>query len=83
MTAARQLQAFTNVNRAENSQPFDDVSLFLPHPAEFRVAYQNRTLNVTRQTAIAVLQSIDWLDSSVLAAIDSWLPELELITSDG
>lgn len=83
MTAARQLQAFTNVNRAKDSQPFDDISLFLPHPAEFLMQNQNRTLNVSRQSAIVVLQSIDWLDSSVLAALDSWLPELELIASDG
>lgn len=60
--------------------PFEDVSLFLPHPAEYRIQNMERRLNISKETAIAVLNSISWLNSNVLAALDEYMTEIEVIS---
>lgn len=79
LTTARTLQAYTNVHRAEDSQPFDDVALFLPYPSEWKLQNMHRQLNISKATAIAVISSLSWLDSNVIAALDEYMDELEMI----
>lgn len=79
LTAARTLQAYTNVHRAEDAQPFDDVALFLPYPGEWKLQNTQRRLNISRMTAQAVISSLSWLDSNVIAALDEYMDEIEII----
>lgn len=83
LSIARLTQVYVNAHRGENDQPLTDLAPFLPHPVVWKQLSSNRQLNVSRQSAIAVIQSLDWLDSQVLAAIDSWLDELSLIAQGG
>lgn len=68
-----------NAHRGEGVPVFDDEAVFLPHPAEWKMQHTTRSLHISRQTAIAVLHSLSWLDSNVLAALEGWMPEIEVI----
>lgn len=71
-------QIYANAHRGEN-QPSIELMNFMPCPGEWRSQTQAKRLGINRKTAIAVLSSLSWLDSNVIAALDEWLPEIEAI----
>lgn len=79
LTTARALQVWMNANRKDDTPPLDDIAIFLPHPAEFYTQNMQRRLSISRQTAIAVINSLSWLNSDVIAALDEWMDEIEMI----
>ena len=81
LTQAKQLQTFCNTNRAENTPPYEDVSLFLPHPNQWQIATHERKVNVSRETAISFLQGYSSYNSEVLMAFDEWLRDIQIIAS--
>jgi hypothetical protein len=70
---------FCNANRGENTQPFEDIALFLPHPTTWIAATSDRVLDIDRATAIEFLRTYKRYPPSIEAAFDDWLTEIKLI----
>lgn len=79
---ALSLQTYVNANREEGKPPLDDISSFLPHPLEFKLATRNQQVQCSARAAKAFLDSMDDLPLNVIALFDNWIGDLELISSD-
>lgn len=72
---------FANVNRGKDQRPYSDVGVFLPHPGQWRLQTNERSLNIDRTTAIEFLQTYKSFGADVLVIFDDWLDEIQLIAS--
>lgn len=81
LTQARQSQMFANCKRDPTTPAFDDISIFLPHPAQWLLQTEERKLDISRETAIEFLQSYKSFDAEVEVVFDDWLREIQLIAT--
>lgn len=77
------MQTYINANRKEDAPPFEDISRFMPHPQEYRLAARNQQIQCTAKGAIAFMATLDDLPVSILCVFDNWLEDLELLASSG
>lgn len=78
-TSARNLQTLWNVNRASDSEPYDDLAPFMPHPMIWKAQESERKLNITQQCAIEFLSTFRKYDTDVEVVFTEWLFEIEMI----
>ncbi len=76
---ARNLQSLWNINRSSDSEPFDDLTPFMPHPVVWKAQEGDRILSITQQCAIEFLSSFRQFDTDIEVVFTDWLPEIEMI----
>ena len=79
ITQARSNLLFCNANRGKDAPPYDDVSIFLPHPAIWMQSIAEKKVDIDRATAIAFLRTYKKFSPSVEAAFEDWLQDIILI----
>ncbi|MGL6342578.1 MAG: hypothetical protein ACRC80_25975 [Waterburya sp.] len=82
LTQARNLQAFLNANRGENTPAIEDVANLLPHPATWMKLTGGSKLQIGRKGAIEFLQTYkSFSNTELISVFDDWMFEITTIAS--
>lgn len=77
MSQARLAMMTANINRGENTPPFEDIAVFLPFPAQYIIDNTDILVSVPKKVAKEFLDSVSKLPAEVEVAFTKWMPGLQ------
>jgi hypothetical protein len=76
MATAQMHRTYVSAHLEKGAKP-PDLTEFLPCPAEWQLFKAERTLNISRLTALDILSNYEYLDFDVKQFLEPYLSEIE------
>jgi hypothetical protein len=81
-SVARFTQTYINSHLKEGTPPYEDESIFLPHPTVWKKQQHQRKINISKETAIEFLANHKRLNSELATVFDEWMEDIIDIASN-